>query len=186
MGYYWFTKTDRSVGISVFMGQIKILGKGVGLETPRWMRETRSCLNTAQKSFSLYHKHLSLGLQEFSKSELSLRSINLHIVKYPLEYPLRSLVLDRKNHRKFYIYHLAYAGVVFFLSLLPLLRPVAQNFLRELIVFFPLNPNICIFSFLAVCLLLKNLYSNGRVIIVFWFYAFFLCFSLLVFVLGSD
>lgn len=47
--YCWFTKTDRSVGISVVMGQIKIPGKGVGLETPRWMTEAWSCVITAQK-----------------------------------------------------------------------------------------------------------------------------------------
>lgn len=32
-----------------FTGQIKIPGKGVGLETLRWMREAWSCMNTAQK-----------------------------------------------------------------------------------------------------------------------------------------
>lgn len=32
MGYCWFTKIDSSVGISVFTGQIKIPGKGMGLK----------------------------------------------------------------------------------------------------------------------------------------------------------
>lgn len=65
------------------------------------------------------------------------------------------------------MYHLAYAGIVLFLSLLPLLCSVAQNFLRETNYFILLNLNICIFGFLAVCLLLNNLYSNGHVIIMF-------------------
>lgn len=122
-------------------------------------------------------QHLSLGLQEFSKSELNLRSINLHIVNISSRLFSGPLYWIEKP-QEFYIYHLAYAGIEFFLFLLPLLHPVAQNFLRETNCFFLLNLNICIFSLLAVCLLLNNLYSNGHVIIMFWFYVFSLLFSL--------
>lgn len=135
-------------------GQIKIPGKGVGLETLRWMTEAWSCMNTAQKYVSPCHQHLRLGLQEFSKSGLNLRSINLHMVNISFRI-FSGLLYWIEKSQEFYTYPLAYAGMVLFLSLLPLLHPVAQNFLRETNCFFLLSLNICIFRFFSSMFIVK-------------------------------
>lgn len=154
----WFTKTDHTAG--VVMGQITAL-------VPRreWVsRLPDGCKrcgvvwalvrNRAVLVTSTEAREWKLPLNLTWNTQIFFYGIfsgvfsslftDLFYSKCHLWNLLSSLVLI-KTSQAFYIYGLAYVGIVLFLYFLPLLHPVAKGFLREANFFFCLNLNIWVF-----------------------------------------